>query len=90
MPMMAISGRWRFGGFKAAIVASRSSCAIAGGAATEGVIGSEKIQPAPITANSAAAASTPHNRSRKFIVRRLSLHASSIGFSYNAAVIAVK
>ena len=32
MPMIAISGRWRFGGFKAASVASASSFAIGGAA----------------------------------------------------------
>jgi hypothetical protein len=44
MPMMAISGRCRFGGFSAAIVASRSSCAIAGGVVTEAPAGSDQIQ----------------------------------------------
>ena len=44
-----------------------SSCAIAGGVATEGAAGSEKIQPPPITAASAMAPIALHNTRRKFM-----------------------
>jgi hypothetical protein len=71
--MMAISGRCRFGGFSAAIAASRSSCAIAGGAATEVAGGSEKIQAPPITTKSATTPSALHNTRREFIICRLAL-----------------
>ena len=39
MPTIAISGRWRFGGFKAAMMASASSVAIGGAAAIAGSAG---------------------------------------------------
>ena len=67
MPTIAISGRWRFGGFKAAIVASASSCAIGGAAPAAGAGGSERIQAPPIVTRSAATPKPLHKTSRLFM-----------------------
>jgi hypothetical protein len=73
--MMAISGRCRFGGFSPAIIASCSSCAIAGGAAAEGAgAGSEKIQAPAMAAKSTIAPSALHKIRREFIVGLLASH----------------
>lgn len=53
MPTMAISGRLRFGGFKAASVASVSSLDIAGAVPRAGEPGSRNSQVPPITASNA-------------------------------------
>ena len=66
-PMIAISGRWRFGGFRAANVASASTCAIGGAAPAGGAGGSESIQAAPIITGSVAAPKPLHNKSRLFM-----------------------
>jgi hypothetical protein len=55
MPTIAIIGRGRFGGFKAAIVASASDFSIGGPGPAAGAAGSEKIQATPAVARSAAA-----------------------------------
>src|SRR5688500_8490083 len=68
---MAISGRWRFGGLRAAIVASASSSAIGGGGApTAGAGGSESIQAPPIARRSAPAPKPLSMRSRMFMATR--------------------
>src|SRR5689334_11354115 len=68
MPMIAISGRCRFGGFNAATVASRSACAIGGGAVTDGAGGSDHSQPPPIMRRIATATRALHNRRCDVIV----------------------
>ena len=52
--MIAISGRWRYGGFKAAIVASASRLGIGGAAPAAGVRGRERITPPIVTRSTAA------------------------------------
>ena len=58
MPMIAISGRWRFGGFNAAIVASVSSLAIGGAARTPVQRAARGSRPAAIAARSASGRQT--------------------------------
>ena len=65
-PTTATSGRWRFGGLKAAIVASASSSAIGGAAPTVDAGGNERIQAAPAAARSAAAPKPLRNANRLF------------------------
>lgn len=55
MPTTATSGRCRFGGFNARIVAAASSSGMAGAVPTSGAGGSERIQAPPTTVRSAAA-----------------------------------
>src|SRR5262249_44489464 len=66
-PMIAISGRRRLGGFRAAIVAAASSAAIGRAAATDAACGSERIH-APPSITNRVAHELPHDGRRQFIV----------------------
>src|SRR5690242_17369154 len=70
MPMIAISGRLRFGGFSAAIVTSASCFAIGGAAAWDGAGGNVTIHPTKAIAQSTTALMTIHLTSRQFMVPR--------------------
>src|SRR5882757_10919795 len=85
MPTIAISGRRRFGGFKAAMVASASSFAIVGAVAKAVAEGRVKIQTPPIITKAAAAPKPPHNTSRHFMVTCLDGLAWPVTYRADAA-----
>jgi hypothetical protein len=70
MPMIAINGRWRFVGLKAAMMASVSSFEIAAAAPASIAGGKERVQPAPIAKSNAAAPKSACNVSLLFTDNR--------------------
>jgi hypothetical protein len=70
MPMIAINGRRRFGGFNAVTMASASCFAIGGAAAKDGAGGSVKIQPPKLIATRAMAPRPIHFKGRHFTDRQ--------------------
>src|SRR5688500_13555401 len=67
MPMIAISGRRGFGGFKAARIASASCFAIDGASVTAGAGGRERIHAPPIARTITTMPKTLHKMSRRFM-----------------------
>jgi hypothetical protein len=66
-PTIALTGRWRFGGFKAEIVASTSSFPIEGAFPLAGTEGRVTIQSPPIVMSSATVLKLPVNNSFLFM-----------------------
>jgi hypothetical protein len=81
-PVMAFSGRRRFGGRKAASLASASSRAIGEATAGGGAAGNERIQAPPPAAASTAAPRPAHNICRLFMAssNRVLSHLSPSAF----------